>query len=122
MEAIRRRLVMLKPMTAHASGHARLEAAQDGVEALVQARGLRAAQGRAYALDGAGAARELGVAEVNARGECTVSARLAWPLSRVRAIAVLDGATRPAPLLAKGLRSEERRVGKECRSRWPPHH
>ena len=89
MEAIRRRLVMLKPMTAHASGHARLEAAQDGVEALVQARGLRAAQGRAYALDGAGAARELGAAEVNARGECTVSARLAWPLSRVRAIAVL---------------------------------
>ena len=85
MEAIHRRLVMLKPMTAHASGHARLEAAQDGVEALVQARGLRAAQGRAYALDGAGAARELGAAEVNARGECTVSARLAWPLSRVRA-------------------------------------
>ncbi len=24
--------------------------------------------------------------------------------------------------LAKGLRSEERRVGKECRSRWSPYH
>src|SRR5256885_9545145 len=25
-------------------------------------------------------------------------------------------------LLAAGLRSEERRVGKECRSRWSPYH
>src|SRR5260370_26835954 len=25
-------------------------------------------------------------------------------------------------LTAKGLRSEERRVGKECRSRWSPYH
>ena len=25
-------------------------------------------------------------------------------------------------LISKGLRSEERRVGKECRSRWSPYH
>ena len=25
-------------------------------------------------------------------------------------------------LIEKGLRSEERRVGKECRSRWSPYH
>ena len=25
-------------------------------------------------------------------------------------------------LLKKGVRSEERRVGKECRSRWSPYH
>src|SRR3712207_7666885 len=27
-----------------------------------------------------------------------------------------------APFAAEGLRSEERRVGKECRSRWSPYH
>ena len=27
-----------------------------------------------------------------------------------------------APLEARGVRSEERRVGKECRSRWSPYH
>ena len=26
------------------------------------------------------------------------------------------------PVMAKGARSEERRVGKECRSRWSPDH
>src|SRR2546425_10641572 len=26
------------------------------------------------------------------------------------------------PLLARQIRSEERRVGKECRSRWSPYH
>ena len=26
------------------------------------------------------------------------------------------------PLLSLGARSEERRVGKECRSRWSPYH
>src|SRR2546422_3452162 len=28
----------------------------------------------------------------------------------------------PKPLEAAALRSEERRVGKECRSRWSPYH
>ena len=27
-----------------------------------------------------------------------------------------------AECAARGLRSEERRVGKECRSRWSPYH
>src|SRR5260370_39871691 len=26
------------------------------------------------------------------------------------------------PILSAGIRSEERRVGKECRSRWSPYH
>src|SRR5256884_9291965 len=30
--------------------------------------------------------------------------------------------SRPAPLLPVLIRSEERRVGKECRSRWSPYH
>src|SRR2546422_11275531 len=29
---------------------------------------------------------------------------------------------RPVPLRPEHLRSEERRVGKECRSRWSPYH
>ena len=32
-----------------------------------------------------------------------------------------DGSLRPLPPLAT-VRSEERRVGKECRSRWSPYH
>src|SRR3712207_7616818 len=49
-------------------------------------------------------------------------------LQRVRRHAVdhaLDLAGAPAPLptdLPVGERSEERRVGKECRSRWSPYH
>src|SRR6266498_6166582 len=35
---------------------------------------------------------------------------------------VLVGEERIAPLFAHGVRSEERRVGKECRSRWSPYH
>src|SRR5258707_5166071 len=31
-------------------------------------------------------------------------------------------APRPRPRAASGVRSEERRVGKECRSRWSPYH
>ena len=28
----------------------------------------------------------------------------------------------PVPMISKEERSEERRVGKECRSRWSPYH
>ena len=28
----------------------------------------------------------------------------------------------PMDLIERGIRSEERRVGKECRSRWSPYH
>ena len=30
--------------------------------------------------------------------------------------------TRALPQIARAIRSEERRVGKECRSRWSPYH
>ena len=33
-----------------------------------------------------------------------------------------DGIHKPEELLKKVARSEERRVGKECRSRWSPYH
>ena len=39
---------------------------------------------------------------------------------RSKAIALYDGIKQGA--LAKYYRSEERRVGKECRSRWSPYH
>src|SRR2546430_16016343 len=35
---------------------------------------------------------------------------------------VIVAATTPAGLASKEARSEERRVGKECRSRWSPYH
>ena len=40
---------------------------------------------------------------------------------------IKGGAANPSPpvgpaLGSKGIRSEERRVGKECRSRWSPYH
>ena len=34
----------------------------------------------------------------------------------------LIGNTERATIIAFSLRSEERRVGKECRSRWSPYH
>src|ERR1035441_3966484 len=37
-------------------------------------------------------------------------------------IAVLAITLRPAAKPTRLIRSEERRVGKECRSRWSPHH
>jgi len=64
---------------------------------------------------------------------------LSWPVNRKRvqrlmrlmgieAIYQKPHTSQPAaghkvyPYLLKGLRSEERRVGKECRSRWSPYH
>ena len=35
---------------------------------------------------------------------------------------ILEVYPRRHTLLAQGVRSEERRVGKECRSRWSPYH
>ena len=42
----------------------------------------------------------------------------------VHALSVDDGTERPGgwPVVIDGKRSEERRVGKECRSRWSPYH
>ena len=36
--------------------------------------------------------------------------------------AVAEGTVHMAPATAALIRSEERRVGKECRSRWSPYH
>ena len=33
-----------------------------------------------------------------------------------------EGVGLAAPQIGKSIRSEERRVGKECRSRWSPYH
>src|SRR5258708_39932372 len=51
--------------------------------------------------------------EINDKGRCDAGAVRpddGWPL-----VAVAEEVARPA-------RSEERRVGKECRSRWSPYH
>src|ERR1043166_8235334 len=51
---------------------------------------------------------------------------LAWERSNVLGSANMDFELNQSPTLASGrttpLRSEERRVGKECRSRWSPYH
>ena len=44
------------------------------------------------------------------------------PPSGSRAAAAVAGAGETVVLVAQGSRSEERRVGKECRSRWSPYH
>ena len=43
-------------------------------------------------------------------------------LQRYRAIGVLPYFTISGKVYYKASRSEERRVGKECRSRWSPYH
>src|SRR2546430_5136810 len=50
---------------------------------------------------------------------CAITPRAALPLSVLSVIVTLPLMATPAPL---ALRSEERRVGKECRSRWSPYH
>src|SRR5256885_16383177 len=51
----------------------------------------------------------------------------AWRMLRMRRLAVEEGDSvvvlpRGRPLLEFYARSEERRVGEECRSRWSPYH
>src|SRR3989454_12511809 len=41
---------------------------------------------------------------------------------RARALVLLHGEVRRAAEITSHFRSEERRVGKECRSRWSPYH
>ena len=51
----------------------------------------------------------------------SVVAQLDW--TRIRGFATDAGSrTYHTAILARSLRSEERRVGKECRSRWSPYH
>ena len=49
-----------------------------------------------------------------------VNVMLAWPLASFFADPAKEGAFISAVVCS--LRSEERRVGKECRSRWSPYH
>ena len=43
-------------------------------------------------------------------------------IAHIDHIVVTDRSTRLCDILYAALRSEERRVGKECRSRWSPYH
>src|SRR3712207_7123471 len=45
-----------------------------------------------------------------------------WPLSRAHRPKQLLRLADERTLIQQTLRSEERRVGKECRSRWSPYH
>src|SRR2546427_9497946 len=57
------------------------------------------------------------------RGDCRASQLLFAAADDLRARASLDAPpARVAVVLGTALRSEERRVGKECRSRWSPYH
>ena len=57
-----------------------------------------------------------------------VPARLGWLFAATLAILLIGSINYALSLgfaltfLLAGLRSEERRVGKECRSRWSPYH
>ena len=50
-------------------------------------------------------------------------ARGAYQVGVLKAISEIlpDSSKNPFPIMS-GTRSEERRVGKECRSRWSPYH
>ena len=43
-------------------------------------------------------------------------------IKSVEPVSILPKAEREKAMKAAGFRSEERRVGKECRSRWSPYH
>src|SRR3712207_8318165 len=45
-----------------------------------------------------------------------------WTLERESMIGLGDVVRNAKPTVLIGVRSEERRVGKECRSRWSPYH
>src|SRR5258708_35066898 len=85
-----------------------LELARRGAKLGLLARGIDTAQAAAAAA-GAGASRSSHVSTRPASGS-----RLQEVVSAIES--ARDGNS------ASGSRSEERRVGKECRSRWSPYH
>src|SRR5256885_8702725 len=62
------------------------------------------------------------LAKVDASHAITVSAHTTLGTSPIMDFGTDEQKRRYVPLLAVGKRSEERRVGKECRSRWSPYH
>ena len=77
-----------------------------GKAALARDIALGAAKGQVLALIGP-----------NGAGKSTLLKTLAGQLAPLGGAVLLDGQE-----LARIPRSEERRVGKECRSRWSPYH
>src|SRR3712207_1010379 len=63
--------------------------------------------------------RRTGAAEFDRGGYRLIRPRPARPAVRDRSG---NGSPCPQHVLAEAARSEERRVGKECRSRWSPYH
>ena len=54
---------------------------------------------------------------------CAAAVRLLLPITTPTHLSVWNLLHTPATAQANGvIRSEERRVGKECRSRWSPYH
>ena len=70
--------------------------------------------------------RVYGVSEVDERPEIVLTPPLRYPAGGSDGVVVvrvvIDSAGNPEPATALVVRSEERRVGKECRSRWSPYH
>ena len=58
--------------------------------------------------------------DANATIVCTLSANVQYPTDKVTGAEVSNKFTGSDAV--DGVRSEERRVGKECRSRWSPYH
>ena len=68
-------------------------------------------------------AAEEPLGELRVRASAGQAGRLlAWAAAWPERTWAVEGATGLGNLLAQRLRSEERRVGKECRSRWSPYH
>src|SRR2546430_16888530 len=88
--------------------------------------GYPAARVRVALADGVGDAVWLGTAEGWARYDAGVVARppfgCAEPHGVADAVRERDPHARRRIALERRDRSEERRVGKECRSRWSPYH
>ena len=72
-------------------------------------------------------AKKYGFKNVAAVNSGTSALKLAYELAGVGLndeviTPVLSCTATTLPILHRGARSEERRVGKECRSRWSPYH
>ena len=55
-------------------------------------------------------------------GSTEAVSKIKWLFKAQRRVAATLDVVGQAPVVAVQIRSEERRVGKECRSRWSPYH